>query len=65
MYFATDNGLFYLEGSFIKKVKDLDFACWDIEIINNTMITATTKGIFIISSNSAVSTDQKDFSFCS
>ncbi|MCD4792137.1 MAG: SpoIIE family protein phosphatase [Bacteroidales bacterium] len=64
MYFATDNGLFYLEGSFIKKVKDLDFACWDIEVINNTMITATTKGIFIISSNSAIPTDQTDFSFC-
>ena len=64
LYFATDNGLFYLEGSFIKKVKGIDFACWDIEIINNTMITATTKGIFIISNNSAVSTDQKDFSFC-
>jgi serine phosphatase RsbU (regulator of sigma subunit)/ligand-binding sensor domain-containing protein len=64
IYFATDNGLFYLSGSQIRKVNGIDFSVWDITLINNTLIAATTKGIYTVNNNIALQTQHNDLTFC-
>ncbi len=63
-YFAGDKGLFYIENEKIKRVDGINFACWDVEIINDIMIVATTKGIYTVSNNIAKATEYTDFTFC-
>ena len=63
-YFAGDKGLFYIENNKILKVEGINFACWDIEIVNNILVLATTKGIYSVSNNVAKASEFSSFSFC-
>ncbi len=63
-YFASDNGLFFIENNEIKQVSNLNFACWDIQLVNNIIFAATTKGIYKIKDSKAEPTKFTDFSFC-
>lgn len=63
-YFAGDRGLFYIRDDKILKVEGINFACWDIEIINNKLVLATTKGIYTVTNNKAEPTEFPTFSFC-
>ncbi len=64
LYFATDKGLFYLNGSEIKKVKGINFACKDLEIVNQTLLAAGAEGLFIVNDALAKATEYNDFAFC-
>ncbi|MCF6366422.1 MAG: SpoIIE family protein phosphatase [Bacteroidales bacterium] len=63
-FFATDNGLFFIKNNKVEKVNGINFACWDIEVVNNIMLLATTRGIYTVEDNNAVPSEYKDFSFC-
>jgi serine phosphatase RsbU (regulator of sigma subunit)/sugar lactone lactonase YvrE len=62
-WFATDKGLFRLDGSYIRQVSSIEFAVWDLEVIQNKLIAGCTKGLYIIQDNIARSTSITDFTF--
>ncbi len=63
LYFATDNGLYFLHNTNIKKVNEINYACWDLLKVNNNLLAATSRGIYIINDNVKLSNIQ-DFTLC-
>ena len=53
LYFATDEGLFYLQGSVIKKVEKLNVACLSLIQMSGNLFAATSRGIYRINNDKA------------
>ncbi|GEM_PF-3075868 len=64
MYFATENGLYFLDDSLFNEIKGINSACWDLAEIDNSLFAATSVGIFKIQNNKAVLIGNPDFTFC-
>jgi len=62
-YIATDQGLFYLNDSTFAKIDKIEYACWDIEAHENSIIAATTKGIYILSKESNYLLPNNEFTY--
>lgn len=54
-YIGTINGLFRLEGQSLVRVPDIRHACWEMTVSNNGLLVATANGVYLVTSNGAVS----------
>jgi serine phosphatase RsbU (regulator of sigma subunit)/ligand-binding sensor domain-containing protein len=63
LYIATDEGLFYLYGSTIKKVEKLDVACLSLLKIADRLLAATSRGIYLIENDKVQLTSDNNFTF--
>ena len=53
-YIGTINGLFRLEGEKLIKIPTIQHACWDMVITKHGLMIATANGVYLISSNGAI-----------
>ena len=53
-YIGTINGLFRLENDFLIKIPTIQHACWDMIITKQGLMVATANGVYLISSNGAI-----------
>ncbi len=63
VYFATEEGLFYLHGSAMKKVEKLNVACLSLIQIAGKLFAATSRGIYLINNDKAQPTKDNNFTF--
>jgi serine phosphatase RsbU (regulator of sigma subunit) len=63
IFFATDKGLFYLQGSFIRKINKMDLPCYSVYKNGNVLLIATSRGIFILSQDLSVKQISEQFTF--
>jgi signal transduction histidine kinase/ligand-binding sensor domain-containing protein len=62
---ATNKGLFYLDKSLFVPVKGIDIGCWALLPVNNKLVVASSNGVYLLSSVSAVAQRvNKEYSFC-
>jgi serine phosphatase RsbU (regulator of sigma subunit)/ligand-binding sensor domain-containing protein len=63
LYFATDKGLYYLEGSSIYKIKAFDNPCLCLLVNGNELVIGTSRGVFSLTSNNQVKQISEEFTF--
>ncbi len=64
MYFATDKGLFFLEGSNIHKINNLNAACLSLLKTQENLYVASSRGIYKIDFNNSPKLVTEQFTFC-
>jgi serine phosphatase RsbU (regulator of sigma subunit) len=64
IFFATDKGLYFLEGSEIHKINSLNVPCLSLLKIGNTLYVASSRGIYSIAANNVAKQISEDFTFC-
>ncbi len=64
LYFATDQGLFYLEASSINKINKIEGACLSLLKINDYILAATSRGIFKVKGLNVQAIENTGFTFC-
>jgi len=64
LYFATDEDLFYMEGSKIEKLQKLNVACLSLLKVSGQLLAASSRGIYQINGTNAQLTKDNNFTFC-
>jgi len=64
IFFATDRGLFFLYGSAIHPIENLNLPCVGMLKISNSLFVATSRGIFSVNGNKCGNQACDEFTFC-
>jgi len=63
LYFATDQGLYLLEASSIKKINKIEGACLSLLKMDSYMLAATSRGIFKVNGQNVQQIENTGFTF--
>lgn len=55
VYFATNKGLFEFKNGYskVKRIKELNVACWSVVLMGDELVVATSKGVLVINDEGA------------